>query len=680
MKRVLVRLALGLFLASGSCAAPAGGRPAFDVLIRGGTVVDGTGAPGVRADVGILGGRIAAVGDLRGRSGREEIDAAGRVVCPGFVDLHSHADGGILEFRDAENYIRQGVTTLLCGNCGMSPTDVAGFFRRLRDGGTGPNVALLVGHGSVRAAAVGNENVPAGPEHRERMRALVRAAMEAGAVGMSTSLRYGTGAYASTGEVAELAAALAPYGGFYATHMRDEGSKILEALEEALQIGREGGVPVHVSHHKISSASAFGRTKETLARIDRARATGADVTLDQYPYGAGSSMISLCVPQTSLSGGLAAFRERAADPARRAEILEAVEAFFVEKLFETGRSPGEAGGAARALARIQIARAEHDARLEGKNLAQILESRGTPVTLRSGAELVVELVGHGVGAIYHTIDDRPGGDVDRVMVHPWTSIASDGSAFKFGSGNPHPRSYGCFPRLLSRYVRERKLLTPEEAVRKMTGLPAGRLGWTDRGRIAPGQWADVVVFDPDTVEDRATFLDPHRHSVGVEHVLVRGRFVLRSGAMTGARPGRPIASVPVARTPEARLRRELLALFEEEDAEIGLHAALADGGWELAFNADLPFDLPDPALGSSKTLREASREISRRGVKEFERAASEGGRSRVLVVRRITLKGGRPATLGLTASLPAGRTEVEGLYGKARALLEAFDPGPPGPR
>ncbi len=658
MGRLLARAALALAAAAGSCASPSGAGPAFDLVIRGGTVLDGTGSPGGRADVAILDGRIAAVGDLGGRSGREEVDAAGRVVCPGFVDLHSHADGGILDFRDAENYIRQGVTTLVCGNCGSSPTDVAGFFRRLRDGGTGPNIALLVGHGSVRAAVVGNENVAARPEQRERMRALVRSGMEAGAVGISTSLRYGTGAYAPTEEIVEVAAAAAPCGGLYATHMRDEGTRIVEALREALEIGRGAGVPVHVSHHKISSASVFGLTKETLAMIDRAREAGADVTLDQYPYGAGSSGISLCVPQPSLSGGLAAFRGRAGDPALRPAILEAVEGFFVEKLFEAGRSPGDAGRTAAALARIQIARAAHDPKLEGKNLVEILESRGTPVALRSGAELVVELVGHGVGAIYHTIDDRPGGDVDRVMRHPLTSIASDGSVFEFGSGNPHPRSYGCFPRLLGRYVRKRKVLTLEQAVHKMTGLPAARLGWTRRGRIAPGQWADVVVFDPETIADRGTFLDPHRHSVGVDHVLVRGLFVLKSGAMTGARPGRPIASVPSARTPETLLRRDLLELFEEHDGEIGLHVSREDGPWEFAINADLPVE--------GGALRQVAGGLAGAGAPDFVRKVPGGG---FLLFRRILLKRG-PAFLGLAAS---GGIE-DRLAEKVQARLAAFAP------
>lgn len=644
------RAAILLVFLAGSCASPAAGPPAFDVVIRGGLVIDGTGAPGIRGDVAIRDGRIAAVGDLRGRPGREEIDAAGRVVSPGFVDLHTHADDGILEFRDAENYIRQGVTTLVCGNCGKGPIDAAGFFKRLREGGTGPNIVLLIGQGSVRAAIVGNENVAASPDQRERMRALLRDSMEAGAIGMSTSLRYGTGAYTSTEEIVEMAAAVAPYGGLYATHMRDEGTQILEALDEALRIGREAGVPVQVSHHKISAASVFGRTRETLAVIDRARAAGADVTLDQYPYGAGSSAISFCVPQTSLSGGLDAFRRRIGDPANRAEIVQALEVFFVEKLFEAGRSPSDPGRTAEALARIQIARAAHAPALEGRNLSQILESRGIPVTLRSGADLVIELVSHGVTAIYHTIDDRPGGDVDRVMRHPLTSIASDGSVFAFGTGSPHPRSYGCFPRVLGRYVRERKLLTLEQALHKMTGLPARRLGWTERGQIAPGQWADVVVFDPESISERATFLEPHRHSVGVEHVLVRGRFVLRSGAMTGARPGRPIASVPAAGTAETLLRRDLLALLEEEDAEIGLHVAASDGRWEFAINAD-------------RKLREATR-----GVPENVVKPAEDGR--VLLLRKIRLQGSRPAVLGLAAPSGVAERTAE----KVRARLEQSTP------
>lgn len=527
----------------GLCCSAAGAAEKdvrFDVILQGGTVVDGTGRAARKADVGLRNGRIAAIGPLTRARARERIDVGGTVISPGFIDLHSHADRGILRFRSAENYIRQGATTLVCGNCGSSPTDVAKFFADLRQGGIGLNLALLIGHGSVRQQVIGRRNAPPSAAELAEMKRLVRAAMEAGAVGMSTSLRYGPGAYARTNEVVAMAKVVAPFGGFYATHMRDEGTQILEAVEEALQIGREAGVPVHISHHKISSASVFGLTRLTLARIDKARRAGVDVSLDQYPYAAGSGGLSLYVPQASLAGGLKAFKRRVGDPKERAQILSAIERLLVRKIFEANQSPENGAHVALALQRIRIARAAHAPDLEGKHLTEILRAQKRPVTLREASELLIELVKHGDRGINHTLDDRPGGDVERVMQHAATSIASDGGVFAFGVGNPHPRSYGCYPRVFRRYVRERRLLTIEQAVFKMTSLPAKRLGWTDRGRIARGCWADLVVFDPQKIGDRATFAQPHRHSVGVHHVLVRGQFVLKQGKLTGILPGAPV--------------------------------------------------------------------------------------------------------------------------------------------
>jgi N-acyl-D-amino-acid deacylase len=519
----------------------AAAQTTVDVVIRGGAVLDGRGGPGSRDDVAIHEGRIVAVGILRDYVGKQEINASGRIVCPGFIDLHSHADGGIRKFRAAENYIRQGVTTLVCGNCGMGPVDIGRFVAELRDGGTGPNVAMLIGHGAVRRAAVGPDNVPASPEQMDRMKKLVREAMEAGAVGLSTGLTYSPSAYGTTEEITALAREVAPYGGFYATHMRDEGMRVFEALDEALKIGREAGVAVHISHHKISAVTVWGLARLTLEKIDAARAAGQDVTLDQYPYGAGSGSLSFYVPQSSLSGGIEAYRKRIADPAERPKIVASVEKVFSDKLFEAGQTTDDSANIATALSRVQVARAPQDPAWTGKTLPEILRLQRKNLTVRGGAELLVDLVGRGAIGINHTIDDRPAGDVDRIMLHRFTSIASDGSVFEFGKDSPHPRSYGCYPRVLGHYCRERKLLTLMEAIRKMTSLPAARLGWTDRGTIEAGKWADVVVFDPNTIADKATFLEPHQHSIGVEHVLVGGRFVLKNGKMTGELPGRPVA-------------------------------------------------------------------------------------------------------------------------------------------
>ena len=541
LNSTVARLWLVLALVTVSAPAAADEPKGFQLVLRGGTIIDGTGSTSRRADVAISAGRIVAIGNLDGLTAFVDIDVSGQVVCPGFIDLHSHADRGILKHRLAENYIRQGVTTLLCGNCGSSPTDIGKFFGELRDGGTGPNIAILVGHGSVRQAVLGRRNVVPDQAQLEKMKAMVRRGMRAGAVGLSTSLRYGPGSYAGTDEIVALASQVRPFGGFYATHMRDEGTRIVAALEEALVIGRRARVPVHISHHKISSASVFGLTRQTLARIDAVRRAGIDVSLDQYPYGAGSGGVGLYVPQTSLAGGLDAYRKRVADPKQRARILASVEDLLVRKLYLADQSPGNDAHTRQALHRIQIARAAHDETLEGKNLVQILTSRRKPVTIRNGAELLIELVGHGVTGINHTLEVQPGGDVDRVMTDPHTAIASDGSVFKFGVGNPHPRSYGCYPRVLGHYVRTRGVLKLENAIRKMTSLPARRLSWHNRGQLATGAVADVTVFNPNVVTDKATFLKPHQHSVGITHVLVHGRFVLRNGKMTGQLPGRPVS-------------------------------------------------------------------------------------------------------------------------------------------
>jgi N-acyl-D-amino-acid deacylase len=514
----------------------------FSLLVRNGTVVDGTGAKRRVADVGIKDGRIAAVGDLKNATADKIVDATDRIVCPGFIDLHSHADRAILQHLAAENYIRQGVTTLVCGNCGGSTTDIGKLFKQLRATGTGPNIAMLLGHGSVREKVMGRINAAPSDQQLNEMRRLVSQAMRDGAIGLSTSLRYGAGTYATTDEIATLAKEIAPYGGFYATHMRDEGTRIIEAVEEALLIGTRAKVPVHISHHKISSASVFGLTRQTLARIDRARAAGRDVTLDQYPYGAGSGNMNLYVPQWSLSGGLDEFRKRIKDPATKRRILDGVEELLIRKVYEADQKPDGSTNTAQALHRIRVARATHDVSIEGKTVTDILRARKKRVTLKNGCELLVELVAKNTRGINHTLEEREGGDVDRVMQHAQTCVASDGAVFEFGTGSPHPRSYGCYPRVLGHYVRERNVLTLEQAIYKMTVLPAKRLDWKKRGRIAVGCVADVVVFDPKTISDRATFAKPHQHSVGVDHVFVRGTAVLDSGKLTKNRPGRPVSS------------------------------------------------------------------------------------------------------------------------------------------
>jgi len=511
-----------------------------DMLIQGGTVIDGTGANGYVADVAIRNGKITAIGKLNDVRATSTVDGRGLVVCPGFIDLHSHADRGILKHRVAENYIRQGVTTLVCGNCGGSPTDIGKYFEQLRDQGTGPNIAQLIGHGSVRVSVMGRINAAPNHDQLTRMQQLVSQAMKDGAVGMSTSLRYGAGTYADTSEIVALAKEIKPFGGFYATHMRDEGTRILEAVEEALLIGDQAKIPVHISHHKISSVSVFGLTRQTLARIDAARKAGRDVSLDQYPYAAGSGGMDLYVPQWSLSGGIEEFKKRYADPKNKQRILEGVQDLLLRKIYRKDDKPQNATQTSQAFHRIRVARSAHDESLEGKTLTTIMTERGQPVTLDNGSRLLVDLIMKRTRGINHTLEEAPGGDVDRVMRHPWTSVASDGSVFEFGAGNPHPRSYGCYPRVLGLYVRQRQVLKLEEAIRKMTSLPAQRLAWKKRGVIQVGAIADIVLFDAKTVTDNATFTRPHQHSTGVRDVYVNGIAVLRNEKLTGKLPGRPV--------------------------------------------------------------------------------------------------------------------------------------------
>ncbi len=514
---------LPIFAVFASCKRFA---PDYDLLIQGGRVINGSGKPGFVADVGIKDGRIVAIGDLQNKSARKTLDAAGQVVAPGFIDLHTHAERRILDFPDVHNYIRQGVTTVVGGNCGGSPWPIGEFLQKVEQKRLALNLALLVGHNTIRRQVMGTENREPRPEELEQMKALVEQAMREGAVGLSTGLKYVPGAYAKIDEVIELAKVVAKYGGFYATHMRDEGLKLLDGVEEALEIGRRAGVPVHISHHKAVGKSMWGKSKLTLAKIDEAVQAGMDVTLDQYPYTATSTGLTVVFPAWSLAGGQERLRARLADPEQRRKIKEAI---VYNIIYDRG------GG---DPASIVVSSFPPDASLEGKNLAEITRMRGRKPTPENAAETLMELQEMGGGSgIYHCLAEE---DVKRIMQHPLTAVASDGATIEYGKAKPHPRSYGTFPRVLGKYVREENVLTLEEAIRKMTSLPAQRLKLQDRGRLQPGAWADVVIFDPETVRDTATWTEPHQYPVGISYVLVNGRIVVDETGFTGRYPGRVI--------------------------------------------------------------------------------------------------------------------------------------------
>jgi N-acyl-D-amino-acid deacylase len=490
----------------------------YDLVIRGGTVYDGTGAPGVRADVAVRGDRIAAV-DVIAERGAAELDASGLAVAPGFIDVHSHDDYAVVLDPLIPFKVMQGVTTDIVGNCGsgVAPFQAglarfsrlhpgaapapwegyAGYLARIDEAGPSLNVAVLIGHGTLRSSAMGSAQRPPTGEELGRMRAWVREGVEAGAVGLSTGLIYEPGRYAATEEVIALARELGPQGGLYATHMRNEGDGLLDAVREAIRIGEEAGVPVQISHHKASGSRNWGRVGDSLRLIEAARARGLDVTADQYPYTAGSTSFAAVVEN-------GAFR---AD------------------------SPGGLGqlGADAVL----IASSPKHPEYEGLTLAHLAAGWGLKV--QEAAARLVQEEGEACFVIVFTMDEA---DVRTVLAHPTTMIGSDG--VPASGSNPHPRLYGCFPRILGHYVREERVLDLPTAIHRMTGMPAAKFRVAGRGAIRAGAFADLVVFDPARIADIATYEDPRRFPDGIAAVYVNGTAVARDSAHTGARPGRAL--------------------------------------------------------------------------------------------------------------------------------------------
>jgi dihydroorotase/N-acyl-D-amino-acid deacylase len=507
-------------------AAPAAAQQ-YDLLVVNGDVIDGTGAARYRADVAVRGDRVVAVSrtPLARGDARRVIDARGRVVAPGFIDLHAHLEP-LLKLPLAESALRQGVTLALGGPDGGSPLPLAPYMDSVRAAGVGINVAYLVGHNDVRRAVMGMANRAPTAAELDRMRALVGQAMHDGAFGLSTGLLYLPGTYSNVDEVVALAQVASDSGGIYTSHLRKEGLGLLEGVGEALEIGRRAHIPVVLTHHKAVGKPMWGKSVVTLAMVDSARRAGTDVMMDQYPYTATHTNIGVLVPAWAMADGDTAFARRVADPALRDSIVRGI-------VFNILNDRG--GG---DLSRVQFARVTWKKSLEGRTLADWVRERGLPQTPESGAALVIEAVKSGnANVIFHVLDE---GDVERIMRHPQTMIASDGRLNALGDGHPHPRAYGTFPRVLGVYVREKHVLGLEEAVRKMTAMPAARLRLADRGVLRAGAVADVVVFDPATVADRATFDQPHQYPVGIDVVLVNGKVAIDGGKPTGVRAGRVV--------------------------------------------------------------------------------------------------------------------------------------------
>ncbi|AHG93567.1 D-aminoacylase domain protein (plasmid) [Gemmatirosa kalamazoonensis] len=526
----LLSLAAALLLAAPLAHAQQPDTARYDLLIAGGTVIDGTGAPRYRADVAIRGDRVVRVSRAaldRSRA-RRVIDATGRVVAPGFIDLHAHLEP-LLAMPGAESAVRQGVTTALGGPDGSSPLPLAPYMDSVTRAGVAINVAYLVGHGSIRRTVLGMADRAPSPAELARMTAMVREAMRDGAFGLSTGLKYLPGTFAKTDEVIALARAAADSGGIYTSHLREEGLGLLDGVAEAIRIGRDAHIPIVLTHHKVVGKPMWGASVTTLAMVDSARRAGVDVMIDQYPYTASHTGLNVLIPSWALAGGDSAFVRRLGSPALRDSMRRGV----VENIMND-RGGGD-------IARVQFARVTWDKSLEGKTLADWARREGKAPTPENGATLVLEAERRGgANAIFHVIDER---DVERIMRHPQTMIASDGRLSRPGDGHPHPRAYGTFPRVLGVYAREKRLLTLEEAVHKMTGMPAARLGLADRGRLAEGAAADVVVFDPATVRDQSTYEAPHQYPAGIPYVIVNGAVAVDGGVPNGARAGRVLRRI-----------------------------------------------------------------------------------------------------------------------------------------
>ncbi|UYZ63402.1 N-acyl-D-amino-acid deacylase family protein [Hymenobacter weizhouensis] len=497
--------------------------PRADLLIRNGRVYDGAGGPAVLADVAVRQGRIVAVGTLPADYPADTVlDARGLAVAPGFIDVHTHIEDDEVRQPTADNFLLDGVTTVVTGNCGSSRPSLRRYFRTLDSLHLSVNVASLIGHGDVREAVLGQARRAPTEAELTQMEALVDSAMRAGAVGLSSGLIYVPGTYARTPELVRLARVVARHRGLYATHMRSEGDSITWAIAEALQVGREAKLPVQISHLKLSGPPNWGRTTEILGQIEAARAAGQAVTIDQYPYTASSTSLSTLLPDEVQADGRDSLRARLARPAVRREVV----AGLLRRLRRRGL---------RHFSYAVVASFPPDTSLQGLSIEQINRRRGRPHHARHEAATILDLVArYNAGMVFHGMSET---DVQAIMRYPHNMVASDASIRVWRQGVPHPRGYGSNARVLGRYVREQQVLPLEEALRRMTSLPAATFGFQDRGLLRPGFAADIVVFDPATVQDRSTFEQPHQYSVGMRYVLVNGRLTVSEGRHTGARSG-----------------------------------------------------------------------------------------------------------------------------------------------
>lgn len=496
----------------------------YDLILRNARIIDGTGSPARPGDVAVKGPRIAAVGKVTGTADRE-IDVQGQVVAPGFIDVHTHCERCVM-LPAMENYIRMGVTTVVTGNCGVSRTDLPKFFAEIKAARVATNMLTLVGHNTVRRQVMGGDfpRDPS-PAEMEEMKRVVDQAMRDGAAGLSTGLIYLPGSYAKTGEILELAKVASAYDGLYTSHMRSENLQIFDALDELFTIAREAKMRAQVSHLKLSAPASWGQAGKVLAKLDQARAEGLDIAHDQYLYTSSAVGLELLIPQKARAGKIEDFQKLLADPTRKAALL----AEMKDTLQKRGHTD---------YAYVSIAKFDAEPALNGKTIAEVAKLKYGSDALTDQMEVIfdVQIRGGGSGR-YHVISEE---DLAAFLRHPLTMIASDGVPRLPGVDAPHPRSFGNNARAINRYVREQNVLSLEEAIRRMTSLPAKTFRLSARGELKPGNFADIVVFDPEKVRDVATFADPHHYAEGFSEVIVNGGLTLHEGEPTGQRSGLPL--------------------------------------------------------------------------------------------------------------------------------------------
>ncbi|MEK9649455.1 MAG: D-aminoacylase [Gammaproteobacteria bacterium] len=496
----------------------------FDLVIINGLVIDGSGQPGIYQDIGIVDDKIVYIGNQLPFKAKKTINAEGLVVSPGFIDPHTHAVRGIYDVPTADSSLLQGITTLTEGNDGTSPFPIAEHYNLIEQTKISPNWAVFVGQGTIREQVMGLENRPATSEELSLMKDLVQEAMVQGALGLSTGLFYVPGNFTPTTEIIELAKVAASYGGIYISHMREEASAIIDSVQETIEIGKKANIPVQITHHKVIGKKNWGLSRETLKLVDDASHEGLKVTLDQYPYTASQTSIRALIPQWAQEGGTLELIARIDNPEINTQLIVEV----VDKILND-----RGGGHPK---NVYISKCSWNTAFEGKSLADILVSRSLDPTPENAALLVFEIVkGGGASAVFHAISED---DVLNIMKHPLAAIGSDGPITIFNEGAPHPRTYGTFARVLGKYVREDKVISLEEAIRKMTSLTATTFNIKQRGLLKRDYFADITIFNPNTVVDNATFANPHQYASGVIYVLVNGQVVVENGKHNGKRPGR----------------------------------------------------------------------------------------------------------------------------------------------